>query len=483
MSQRIFITTTPLARLRPLSWQGMHAAACYGQFSRILKDRLGPAHLALFAEPFPDDRNLAADWHAWLPEETPQGPPVRLTDMPPDSRAQAREHMIELGRPVYELARELKQNPDTNTAAAGILLEMALTFPGEEYVYMFGSQPVLTAWGYAPDSPEAEPEHLTRLRLAAPSRENETDTSRMPGPTLQEENDFSANSGKASRVETFGAAGKHVFPWPFAAFLGGALAAALLLYIFTPETPFGGSGGRAAPYGNSTANAPSELKQNFLRAQGEEEVLRAELERLRREYHYRLAQCGKPDQEATGTPPSGPAQETGKPVQEQEAVPPVPELALPEIPSPPPAPPKPKEDAAPVPKPEPSPAPKPKNEHLEIPDNPKNLAFLEGCWEAEIPQGAPGRYARTPQRLVYCFDKNGKGTGILSSRATGEEICVGGAEGELKGDSLSIRDKPPLQPRACIGETITCQNSSSGMAECVSVFDTGGTSRLVFRRR
>ncbi len=184
---------------------------------------------------------------------------------------------------------------------------------------------------------------------------------------------------------------------------------------------------------------------------------------------------------------SKPVQEE-EPAREQETAPTVPDMAVPdmavpEIPSPPPAPPKPKEKTAPVPEPAPSPSPKPENEHLEIPDNAENLAFLEGCWEAEIPQGTPGRYAETPQRLVYCFDKNGEGTGILSSRATGEKICVGGAEGELKGGRLSIRDKPPLHPRTCVGETITCQNTSSGMAECSSVFDTGGTSRLVFRRR
>ena len=483
MSQRIFITTTPLERLRPLSWQGVQASLCYAQFSQILKSRLGPAHLALFAEPFPDSQNLAADWYAWLPEESPQGPPIRLTDMPPDAQAQAREQMIELGRPVYELARELKQSPDTNAATAGILLEMALTFPGEEYVYLFGSQPVLTAWGYAPDSPETLPEQLTRLRLATPAHGNETDASRMPEPDLQEESDFSANSGNTSPTGKAYEAEKQTFPWAVAAFLGGALAAALLLYGFTPETPFGSGGcSRKIPSGNSTVNAPSELRQNFLRAQGEEEVLRAELDRLRREYNYRLAQCGGPNEEAAQTPASKPEQEE-EPAREQETAPTVPDMAVPEIPSPPPAPPKPKEKTAPVPEPAPSPSPKPKNEHLEIPDNPENLAFLEGCWEAEIPQGTPGRYAETPQRLIYCFDKNGEGTGILSSRATGERICVGGAEGELKGGRLSIRDKPPLHPRTCIGETITCQNTSSGMAECSSVFDTGGTSRLVFRRR
>ena len=481
MSQRIFITSTPLNRLRPLSWQGVQAITCYDQFSRILQSRLGPAHFALLAEPLLDNQALTADWYAWLPENAVQTQAVKLIELAPELQTQMRDYMISLGRPVFELAQELKQSGDSNSSTAGTLLEMALTFPGEEFIYVLGNQPVLTGWGFAPDKANAVPEQLTRLRAApvAPAAETQkSEEGAVAGAGLG-----AAAGGTPDFSDEPAARGKSAVPWAVLAFLIGALIAGLLLYFLRPESfDLGGSCSRVLPADNATAEGPSELRQDILRAQGSEEILRAELERLRREYHYRLLQCQEiPEDPPVAETPPPVEPEPAPPAQEDEVAPPVPQLAMPELPPDPPPAPKPKADPAPTP--DPAPSPKPKSDHLEIPDSPTDLAFLEGCWEAEIAQGTPGRYATTPQRLVYCFDESGKGSGVLSDRNNGEKICVGGAKGELRGDSLRIKDKPPLRPRTCIPETITCRNASSGVAECSSVFEDGGTSKLVFRRR
>ncbi len=528
MASRIFITQTALNDLRPLAWQGVQAASCYDQLTRILLTKLSPQHAALLAEPLMDDASRTVDWYALANDNTAENSALTfgpLNQLPAASQQPLRAHLLALGHDVYNLAQSLKNSPDSNSVTAGTLLEMAISFPSEDYLYVVGQQPVITCWGYAPGGPGASPELITRVRTApeeiaagisfasnsasllapAPGFEN------MEGQSPKQNLEQNPNPEQVLNPETIyheHRAKPSVIPWAILAFLIGAIICGLLLFWLKPNGPnlniFNFAGCSRQPEvllnaTNSTSpgnnpNALSETQEELLRGQGREEILRQDLERLRREYELRLLNCKPPEANEpvpfaqAPTPPQAP-------VPPAPEVPPVPELSIPQ-PEPAPAPPakpekpaKPEEPATPVtpvtPAEPPAPAPAPKPDHLSIPENPENLEFLEGCWEAEIASNTPGRYNSTPQRLVYCFDKNGKGKGALTERRNGGEICVGPAEGELKGGSLAIKDKKPFSVGAgtCIAEVITCTNADSGVAMCVSQLEDGGRSKLVFRRK
>ena len=535
MASRIFIAQTALNDLRPLAWQGVQAVSCYNQLTRILFTKLSPQHAALLAEPLMDDASRTIDWYALNDANNPEIPVQKLSELPHANQEFLREQLLALGRDVYSLAQNLKNSQDSNSVTAGTLLEMAISFPSEDYLYAIGLQPVITCWGYVSHKAEATPELITRVRTAP----NTLNNLAAAAPFASSFENFSASTGQFEDVNasTQGlmsqgdsqGAGQEVeqnpnqnpnpnlnqkiiyhehrassspIAWAILAFLVGAILCGLLLFYFKPAwNNFSFAGWFTQPKAlvnatNSTSsendpNAISETREEILRGQGKEEVLRKDLDRLRREYELRLLNCKH--SEPIPFAEANPLPEKPVPPSKPEA-PPVPELNIPK-PAPEPAPkpmpkpiPEPAPPAPPVPPAEqtpPAPKPKPQPDHLSIPENPENLEFLEGCWEAEIASNTPGRYNTTPQRLVYCFDKKGKGKGALTERRNGKEICVGPAEGELRGGSLAIKDKKPFNVGAgtCITEVITCTNADSGVAMCSSHFEDGGRSKLVFRRK
>ena len=531
MNQRIFIATTSTASLRPLVWQGVRASTCYAQFFQILQRRLHPPHQALLAEPFPDSQGESIDWYACLPGNIPAQQPLKLSELPQDAQEEARKSLHQLISEIHTLSLELGRAADSNSAAAARLLEKGLIFPGEEYVYLIGKQPVIIAWGYLPEQENTTQEPLSRMRetyasaLPLPGQASSATPCQPgtdlpePGTTLPhdkampqgarwEQPHGSAQPLPASAAIAPGRAARINLPRLAAWFgLGAGLMALLLAFwggnhrLYQAGQPGQSGCSRISLYpADDSPNKEvilSGTAQEILREQGREETLRAELDLLRQEHYLRRLQCQeKPEAPEAAEPEPAPPpteEEKQKPeektVPEQAEAPPLPQLALPELPpDPPPAPKRqPKAEAVPAPQaenaPKTAPPAKPKSNYLEIPDDPDDLSFLEGCWEAEIAPGTPGRNAYTNQRLVYCFDAGGNGQGILSERGSGRRLCVGGAKGRLNGDTLQIADMPPLRPSSCVRESMICKNAASGVAQCSSQFETGGTSKLVFRRR
>lgn len=530
MASRIFIAQTALNDLRPLAWQGVQAASCYDQLIRILLTKLSPQHAALLAEPLMDDSSRTVDWYAISESNTATTGALKISQLPPANQEALRAQMLALGREIYDLAQNLKKSEDSNSVTAGTLLEMALSFPSEDYLYAVDSQPVITCWGYVPGGADATPEMITRVRTgqeevftAAGAAFAANAENSLPHSSLTE-NTAVPNQNPAN--QNFGQNSEQIINekiiyhehritsspilWGILAFLLGATICGLLLFYFKPSWAnwniFNIAGCSLQPQAlvnatNSTSpgneesngsNSLSKIREEILRGQGREDILRQDLERLRREYELRLLNCAPNEPVPFAQAPKTP--EAPVPTPPEANVPPVPELNIPQPgpqPKPEPKPePKPTPPAAqPAPPPAepapPAPKPQPKPDHLSIPDNPENLEFLEGCWEAEIASNTPGRYNTTPQRLVYCFDDKGKGKGALTERSNGREICVGPAQGELKGGSLAIKDKKPFSVGAgtCITEVITCTNADSGVAMCSSQLEDGGRSKLVFRRR
>jgi hypothetical protein len=117
---------------------------------------------------------------------------------------------------------------------------------------------------------------------------------------------------------------------------------------------------------------------------------------------------------------------------------------------------------APVPAPTPAPVPIRKGENLQIPVDPKDRSFLEGCWKSissliEI-------HSQKPITATYCFDKNGKGT----IQITGGFDCKGNVQA-TRSDTGGLKVTGSDQP-ACVGgthfsiEEIECEKSDKQAA-------------------
>lgn len=479
MASHILITSTSLAEFRPLAWQGVQASSCYDQLVRLLKTKLGDSEASLLAEPITDADGSSVDWYTQK-----QGSPRRLLDLSPEEQNTVREKLMAYGQAISNISTELKQGSDSNSIMAGSLLEMAISFPGAEHIYVMPdsggnyTEPVLTAWGFAPGNMATEPENLTRIRpisvapIAAsvpPIVEPEQETLTQPDPTFTPETPIppetifaSGAVPAANQTEV-----RHVFPFPWAilAFLAGVLLCIFLLFWLLPKlgltNSFIGpaSCSRQAEPVASTPVAPisEDGRAELYREQGRENALRDELDRLRREYDARLWACDKRAEIADPPPPV------------EETAPPVPEFTVPQ-PEPEPEP-QPKPQPKPKPKPEPKPEP-PKSDNLVIPENPKDLSFLEGCWYAHT--GLKSTRTDMPISVKYCFDKHGKGTvSIVERDNKGNQMqeCRGSAQAALSGGKLHISDLGAVCPGGITyeQERITCQNADQNQALCTGV--------------
>ncbi len=470
MQNRIYLTTTNLNEHHALAWQGSDAFASFELIRRLVTSHLSPIHGALFAQPLPDDVHRKADWYflppgseaGTLPNQSDElgGQAARLVDLPPHLQNPIRAQLACMGQDIYNLSQTLKNSPDSNQRTAGVLLEMALTFPGEEFIYTVNNSPVLASWGFTSGSAAAGPEMLSRLRpVAAPvyaaaantptSSTNAAGTGVEP-PTVQTED----------RV--------HKFPllWALLAFLVGALVLLFLLNFINPAD-FVPSGCTRAPLPVQNATEDRTLSDKLIQEQALEPALRAELERLRRELELRLAQC-EPAPDITqiqGNSTPSPALD----IPPEEEVPPVPELALPELPefeSAPEA--VPYADAKQIPE-QPTP-PKQETNNLEIPEDPQDLSFLQGCWDA--PTGLINVNNRLPIIIEYCFDASGKGRVKITEldKRGGKPMhnCEGSAIARMKGNRLEIDDHGAKCPdkNNYRGNHVTCFRDKNGDTVC-----------------
>ena len=490
-----FITSTELANLRPLAWQGVQASSCYDQLVHLLQTKLGPRQAALLAEPLVDEQQGKVDWYSSV-----EGKVQPLNELAPETINAVRAELASLAESIYQIAQNLKASPNSNSSMAGALLELAISFPGEEHLYLVGNQPVVTAWGYAPSSFTAQPENLTRIRpmptagptAGATAGATATPISSQVGKNFTATNEDDAGQNQlASNQQTpanFSAQPdeqpaeaqevRHVFPFPWAilAFVLSVLLCIFLLFWLLPRLGFGlAEYNPALPALNATSEATKPQEKNFygpgmeeyFRAQGREQALRNELERLRREYELRLLSCA---QRAEITPPEP------KPEPPQEIVPPVPDLVIPK-PEPEPKPkPKPKPKPIPEPTPQPTPQPQPKplaeGDQLVIPQNPSDLSFLEGCWYAQT--GLKSTRTNMPISVKYCFDGNGNGTVSIVERDRNQRAiqeCKGQAKARLSGSSLQIDDLGARCPGGPTyeKEKITCRNANGNQALCTGV--------------
>ena len=468
MAQRVRLLTTSFEGLRPLAFQGVQASTCYAQFTSLLSSTHLSHFSGLLAEPLADSKRGCIDWYS-----NADTPPVSYTALNADQQNTVKEQLSAALQQITEFAQQLAAQADSNSRMAGNLLSFATTYPNDECIYLVDGAPVLVCWGYAQDSIVTVPQPPKEDEQAAPVEHSPTVE---PTPSRS-------------------------FPWRWLLYLFFSFFAVLivlaLLYYFVPRIfdeqkqpseapltvpsddakPSSPTAPLSQPKGGAVLPSQEESGKGwweFILPSGCSAVLprgctvqpsvpqialpvlnatlqvsldttaslQQELAALQLEYKNRLALCPRP------APTSQPEAQPELPPKQD----PLAELGLvqPEVtplpePIPRPAPLPPKEHPKPAPKKE-----KPQQKDvLDIPPDATDLAFLEGCWYANIGAGLTSKRTGLPVSVKFCFGETGRGSSLIQEfskqgKFLGE--CSGSATASLSKNSLTIKD----------GGSVTC---------------------------
>jgi hypothetical protein len=166
MANRLRVARLALGRYRPLETEAPDAAR-HRRLDVLIRRHLPGVTASLLAQPVPSGDGNFIDWYSDL-----AGQPVALGALGKEARAEARALLDDRLKSLAALAKRLEA---VDPEAAGQLRE-ALSFPGEETVYVIGGQPVITFWGHQPlaavepPAPLAPPAAATLAPDPAPSR-------------------------------------------------------------------------------------------------------------------------------------------------------------------------------------------------------------------------------------------------------------------------------------------------------------------------
>lgn len=444
----IRIATSRRGRMRALGSQGIFATDCHEQLASLLQQHLGPEHAALLAEPQHGADGQDVDWYAEGP-----GPAVPLADLPEDEARILRAKIAALATDILELSRRMTAEaqaqpaPGQSQALSGQLLALALQHPSDEDILSVGGRPVLVNWGFAPGSPGAVPQDLSRLGAWAPTPPSQQPVAAVPIPP-----------------------GGGCLPW-----LLPLLLLLLLAWLLASV-----AGLLPSPLPAGCTHVDRSALDAEMRKQAEhEEALRL----LWQQLQERAALCkpAPPPEEKKPEPvlPEPEAVPEREPEPEPEQKPEVIEPFLGESPleepREQPAPEKPKPEPKPEPREKPKPAPA-KNEDLNIPEDAakkNDLSFLEGCWTSET--GLFSHPSNEPIIAEYCFDKNGKGRRFVRER--NGQVCSGSARARFQGNRLQFDANPANCPRGgkYVPQKVDCTGSEN-TTQCKGK-ELGGTNR------
>lgn len=159
-----FITSTPRGQLEALAYQGLLAIDTHAQIHSLLAHRLSPEHAQVFAEPVPDEARQVIDWYS-----TAEGVKKNFTSLTPEAQSAALSRLSALLADIQNLTAELLKSGDSSQNMRGHILSLALKYPGETHVYLYGEQPVITCWGCAVASKVASGAEVSRAGAALPA--------------------------------------------------------------------------------------------------------------------------------------------------------------------------------------------------------------------------------------------------------------------------------------------------------------------------
>lgn len=159
------IATTSGSDLEPLAYQGIIVFNQYPQIREMIERKFGMEYCQFFAEPAENRNTGEIDWYAQAP-----GAIKSWSDLTDEERIHASERLQSVGEDIQKYAQELIRSSDPLKITRGNVLELALCFPSNEYIFLCGSQPVLAAWGCISATPGAEPRMLAKLASPLPAR-------------------------------------------------------------------------------------------------------------------------------------------------------------------------------------------------------------------------------------------------------------------------------------------------------------------------
>ena len=482
--------------LEALRYQGIAATDGYAQIQAIAAS-LSPEHALLFAEPMHDASAGTTDWYT-----SAAGDIRPFSALSPAEQEWTRSRTAELAGGINALAEQLKNSNEGPKVIRGNVLALALRFPNASHIYLVGSQPVVTCWGFVPAQAGVAPEDMVRAGAVRPAPAQVA----APAPTPEPE----AENAPAVIPVATAATG---FAWWKALLyilLGLLLLAGLLFAAFILLGPSGCAPENLQKYAPGcaekkpeTANVqvPPKILAALNDERKQEDDLRKEVELLRSKLIDRAALCvretPKPPVEepkpepVVETPPAPEPQSEEPPMmadllpgtpEPQEEPPLVAEL-LPSTPEPPKEEPKPQPKPEPKPKPEPQPTPEPqpepkaepkpvakprKGDPLVIPEDARknnDLSFLEGCWESDA--GLFSSTTAEPINIRYCFDKNGRGTQEVEQERNGR--CVGpirarfDSSGKLR---MDVDRASCTRGGGYVPQLVECTRGNDGKADC-----------------
>lgn len=154
----ILIATTSGGVLRPLAVQGISVPECHAQIVQTLRSRLGEAYAQLFAEPVFDRAQNITDWYT-----SAETPPVPLASLDAQQQNAVRDRIRAMCGEIQAVATDLAKH-----GVAGEILQKAMLYPGEQYIYVAGEQPIVTGWGHCAAGSGVGAEDLSRLHAFIP---------------------------------------------------------------------------------------------------------------------------------------------------------------------------------------------------------------------------------------------------------------------------------------------------------------------------
>lgn len=463
------ITTTRRGEFNALRHQGILVTDSWAQLGSMLANSLSQKHALLLAEPVHEASGSATDWYTEA-----QGDVRPLSALPESEQRLARQAFSTLAADIEKLALELKNDPGATKNIRGNILSLALRYPSENNLYMVGSQPVVTNWGFEPGTAGAQPEDLVRLGAAMPAAAVSAAlprTEALPPPAPVSgfawwRAVLSFLLGLLLLVALFYLAGMLLGP------AGCAVPAASIGGCATPPAPVTPGGCAPAVVGTEPADPEvnKELVAGMTAEQERERSLRAELEDLRRRLAERAALCVPPKKEE----PAPPAKEPEPPVaQEPPVEEEIPSLAdlMPTSPEPPVVEPEeqPQKEQPQKQRPQKEqPQKQRRGEDMKIPESARrnnDTSFLEGCWNSETGLVST---SGEPVTVQYCFDGNGNGSRSVTRQKSGDR-CTGSVRARFDSAGRLHFDAdgaPCPKGGGFVPHKVECTPGSDGKATC-----------------
>jgi hypothetical protein len=145
------LVRTTQTGVRPLGVRGEPLHQAHAQIRAAVRRRVGGAANAalgeraarLLAEPEAHDDRQTIDWYS-----SAEGPVTAWADMTPDQRTAAKADVDSLLGEIRTAGEQLQALPSEDARLTGRALALSVNYPGDEYIFTVGDQPVLVAWGY-----------------------------------------------------------------------------------------------------------------------------------------------------------------------------------------------------------------------------------------------------------------------------------------------------------------------------------------------